>query len=267
MATIEFTDHRDYQNFARSVLRSARYVHAGPSSKFLDAVKSSALSRIRTLKKGATFWRAQHHSGDSEYHPIVPFSRERLKPREDRALEGRANPKGISYLYLANNEYTAIAEMRGWLGSNITVAAFSLKRDVRVVDCTRKYKTTRPGSFDSPNGIVRENAVWMDINDAFSVPVVSGEDIAGYAPTQILAEVFRSTGCCGVKYRSAVGGGHSIALFNPGLAETTERYVIKITSVRYRYEKVGDSENDRPENHWGNNIKVISTDDLEDCAP
>ena len=54
--------------------------------------------------------------------------------------EGRANRKGIAFLYLASNPDTAMAEMRPWVESLVTVAAFKVARDCRVIDCSHNTK-------------------------------------------------------------------------------------------------------------------------------
>ncbi|MFZ0569740.1 MAG: RES domain-containing protein [Rhodomicrobium sp.] len=44
-----------------------------------------------------------------------------MKPIPNWLSEGRANPRGIPYLYLASTRDTALAEVRPWIGSHITV--------------------------------------------------------------------------------------------------------------------------------------------------
>ncbi len=44
--------------------------------------------------------------------------------------------------------------------------------------------------------------MWLDINTAFSQPVITSDDSADYAPTQILAELFRSAGYSAIAYKS-----------------------------------------------------------------
>jgi len=42
-------------------------------------------------------------------------SAERMLPDPNKVGDGRANPKGTPYLYLASNPETAMAEMRPWV--------------------------------------------------------------------------------------------------------------------------------------------------------
>ncbi|MEX6396516.1 RES family NAD+ phosphorylase [Providencia hangzhouensis] len=58
----------------------------------------------------------------------------------------------------------------------------------------------------------KEKAVWTDIDNAFSTPVTRSDDKANYAPTQILAELFRSAGYDAIAYKSHFGDeGYNIA--------------------------------------------------------
>ena len=52
---------------------------------------------------------------------------------------------------------------------------------------------------------VKEKAVWVEIDCAFSHPTTLSDDAADYVPTQILAELFRDTGYDGIVYRSHFG--------------------------------------------------------------
>jgi len=65
-----------------------------------------------------------------------PFDTKRMKPLLGRAREGRANPKGIPYLYLATHRDTAVAEVRPWKGGAVSVGQFKIMRDLKLVNTT-----------------------------------------------------------------------------------------------------------------------------------
>ncbi len=64
----------------------------------------------------------------------MPHNPTRMKPIPGQASEGRANPKGIPYLYLATHRDTALAEVRPWIRSLFSVAQFKIVRDLVVVN-------------------------------------------------------------------------------------------------------------------------------------
>ncbi len=47
---------------------------------------------------------------------------------------GRANPEGISYLYLSNKPKVTLYEIRAGIYDYVTIAEFKLKQDIQVVD-------------------------------------------------------------------------------------------------------------------------------------
>lgn len=219
----EFGSWRDYETFARSVRREARYIFDERTVKFLHTVMVTSEARRRHVPSGKILWRSQHghgwHTeGDDEFRFEVPapFPPERMRPLPHSAREGRVNPKGIPCLYLATTKETAMAEVRPWIGSYISVGQFKILRDLELVDCSVEH-AKGPIFFlseNEPSPKEREMAVWSAIDNAFSEPVTSEEDAADYVPTQVLAEAFRRHGYDGIIYKSLLGSGHSVALYD-----------------------------------------------------
>ena len=141
-----------------------------------------------------------------------------MKPLRDRSPEARANPKGIPYLYVATCELTAVAEVRPSLGALVTIAQLKTARALRLINCTTGDQGTKV-YFEEPDAPERTSAVWSDIDRAFSTPIDHADDVASYAPTQIIAEVFRERGIDGLAYRSSLGPPHNIVLFDLDAAE------------------------------------------------
>ena len=82
-----------------------------------------------------------------------------------------------------------------------------------------------------------EEAVWTDIDNAFSQPITQTDDRADYAPTQILPELFRSAGYDAIGYKSHFGdtdnlGGFNIAIFDPGAVEIARCAPFRVKSIK-----------------------------------
>ena len=110
-----------YLDFVGKVEYEFRYFHDTRTKEFLDAVLVTSKNREESIYKGMKLWRAQlgsaksggiEHEGEMLLQDDVPYPPERMKPLVNRAKEGRANPKGIPYLYLSTKESTAIQEIR-----------------------------------------------------------------------------------------------------------------------------------------------------------
>jgi len=237
-----FKSYQSYQHFARSVTTQRRYVRNAEQNDFLHTVLATSVGRQEVIAASATLWRAQV---GSHWYPVVegedpeeaqpsPLPEERMTPLVDRAREGRANPKGIPYLYLATHQETAVAEVRPWIGSHVSIAAFALEREVRVVNAVPDDHRMMVYNHE-PEPEERERAVWQDIDRAFSRPVTSGDDTADYAPTQVLAEFFRESGLHGVAYGSSLGPGHNLVLFDICAATLRKCDLVEICGVKFDF--------------------------------
>ncbi|HET9637668.1 MAG TPA: RES family NAD+ phosphorylase [Allosphingosinicella sp.] len=189
----------------------------------LDELARTSASRAGRIPAGKHFCRAQVAHAEREDRHVGPIPGpalpERMMPRPDAASEGRANPEGIPRLYMADNRHTAIAEVRPWIGSLVSVAILRTTRDLKVVDC-------RPDDggimlFEhEPDGAEREAAIWTQVARAFREPVLRGDDRAGYAATQVIAELFEHLGYDGILYGSGFGkGSTNVVLFDTTAAE------------------------------------------------
>jgi len=258
-ATPEFANWNSYQNFAHRVQHDRRYATDRASRAFIETVMATVPHREYLLNALMILLRAQRDVDEEEVvdkdGDIVAIRQcgckaERMKPIAERATEGRANPAGIAFLYLASDIETAVSEVRPWIGSYVSVAQFRIVRDLRLVELARGYghigaaellvgqlagdKTVDPET--------KRRAVWTDIDNAFSRPVTRDENSTDYVPTQILAEAFREHGYDGLVYRSNFGDpGFNVVLFDLGAAKVISCAPYRITKVKIDFEKAGEA--------------------------
>lgn len=245
---IEFKSWRSYWNFARATKNKARYIHSEEVKDFLHTVLETSKDQEAPTKKGSVLWRAQlghdfrpcYQDGELMGDIECPHPHDRMKPRVDRAIEGRANPKGIPYLYLSTSKETALSEVRPWVGSLISVGQFRILRDLVVIDCSKHHGETGI-YFEEPDPETRARAVWSGIDTAFSAPVNPTDDVADYVPTQIIAELFKDKGYDGIAYRNAFGGeGYNVALFDIEAAKLANCFLYKAKSIRFEFEEASE---------------------------
>ncbi len=236
----EFPSWRSYWAFASEVSRRWRYVQSPETVHFLRLVAAQAKDRVTTVQEGRRFHRAQkavhgwldENLGEEMDGPALP---ERMTPLPDSATEGRVNPKGIPCFYMAADEHTAIAEVRPWIGSKVSVGVFRTLRPLRLVDCTRDAEKQWI-YLEEPTAEERARAVWTHIAQAFREPVTREDDRADYAPTQVIAEVFRAEWFDGVAYRSGFGTDClNVALFALDATELEMCSVYEIHDVALSY--------------------------------
>jgi hypothetical protein len=162
-----------------------------------------------------------------------------MKPLPDRAAEGRVNPRGIPCLYAATHRETAVAEVRPWVGAHVSVAQLRTVRPLKLVNCTSDDRRLILFGRE-PTPEEREKACWLDIDGAFSRPVERSDQLAEYVPTQIIAEMFRKEGFDGIAYRSSLGPGHNVALFDLDAAEVASCGVFNVRGMAFEIEEAGN---------------------------
>lgn len=242
-----FKSYRDYNHFQREVLKSRRYIMTPATVAFMQAVTATCSTRERIVKLGAGLRRAQvahdlrpiHQTGDDGEDIYITdiecaASKARMLPLRDQASDGRVNSRGIPCLYMATNDVTAVSEVRPAIGAYVTIATMKCLRELKLIDCSVLVKKQFI-YFKEPERVEMEEAVWSDIDRAFSAPVDRSDDAAEYAPTQILAELFRSLGYDGVAYKSAFGeDGYNVAIFNIDDFEVGRCGLFKVKDITHK---------------------------------
>jgi hypothetical protein len=165
----------------------------------------------------ATDWyRARLLRQDTPY-PIQKMG----APTKKLASNGRANPAGIPYLYLGSTEQTAIAEIRPHTGETACVATFTTPQDLKVIDLRDPRRSVSPFVLGDEEtiGFMRSDIEFLArLGDELTRPVVPDSAAFDYVPSQYLCEFIKKCGYDGVIYRSSVGEGINMALFDPSRA-------------------------------------------------
>jgi RES domain len=249
-----FSSWNAYAAFEVAVRYNARFFHDRKVRAFLSTVAATAESRITILGPKKSIWRAQiGHSwikqsyGDAEIEAPAPFPDERMKPLRTTANEGRVNPRGIPCLYGANTRETAVAEVRPWVGALVSLAQLRPARDLRLVNCGGDPEIEHEIWFEQPSPEEREKIVWRAIGRAFSNPASPDPGIAEYAPTQILAEHFKNSGYDGILFRSSLGPGLNVALFDLDSVSVSSVSLAPVLGVKYA---IGDDQSFHVKKHF-----------------
>lgn len=137
----EFARWDSYGVFADRVRSERRYATDLATRGFISTVLATAPIRATPLNQGAIAFRAQigvdqkeelDERGTAVGHRTWGFSAMRMAPDPEKAADGRANPIGVAFLYLALSEKTAISEVRPWIASEVSVAQFQITRDLKL---------------------------------------------------------------------------------------------------------------------------------------
>ena len=246
----QFRSWLSYWNFQHSIQRDSRYMRTEENEEFLNAVRATAAARSVRVQQSSIYWRAQlGHScreiiqGEGTFPEPCAFPATRMIPLSDRAAEGRVNPKGIPCLYLATRAEVAVSEVRPWIGAYVSLGRFETVRELRIVNCAHDHGKSllyysMKGTNPTPEKV--ETIIWSNIDMAFAEPAAREDDTAGYAATQIIAELFKMEGYDGIEYRSNCGeDSHNLALFDIDAARLVERSLQKVTKVTVESQEYG----------------------------
>lgn len=158
---------------------------------------------------------------DASWNPSK--ERELWAPPTDKVSAGRMNPAGISYLYLATERETALAEINALPPCEVAIGHFNPKKELILLDlevppnlekCSEKLRS----AFEFFRYFI----------DSITLPVVKdGREHVEYVPSQIVCEYFAhahniegATQLHGLQYPSTVrDGGKNIVLFPTASAE------------------------------------------------
>jgi len=225
---------QEWDAFKRHIRESRRFI---PDFECLDLRDPqewmpAALSRLSVdTVAGEDYFRCRR-GGNRKIEEVG------APPREG-ATAGRANPLGIVFLYLSTDRDTAIAEMRPWKGQELSVATFRLREQVRLVDLTEAQKLKSPfGAFsdlDSLRSMREDFGILAELSADLSTPVDPDRSGLDYLPTQYITEVIRSMDYDGLLFRSAVGTGKNLVLFDAGIAEGIDVKTVKVESISYKW--------------------------------
>lgn len=145
-------------------------------------------------------------------------------PPKGKASAGRCNPEGVSYLYAALEEHTAIAEIRPFFRDSISVAVLKPVRDLRLVNF----------DFDPTATVNGRDFLFNDIQRDFSkINKNKNED---YLITQFITALIEHCGYDGLCFRSSlVKAGTNYVIFNPSNCPTISSKLIYLFEVNYVY--------------------------------
>ena len=153
-------------------------------------------------------------------------------PPNGKAPAGRANPKGISYLYLADDIKTALMEVRPSLGQPVSIASIKVSKNLRVFDFCHVDSNVQTFDSSDLNGFEQDDLLLGTFSGHFSSPAF-GSDESSYFATQYLCEYIKELGFDGVRFRSSLNPeGKNIVLFNTNQDPTTNRKNYKITESK-----------------------------------
>lgn len=167
----------------------------------------------------------------------IPYQKSEMgAPSKEKNYAGRANPKGITVLYLSGDIETTIYEMRALKYDFVSVGTFKLTTDINI------FKFNELGNI-SPFSVydITEYAINKEALEKFSIeiakPLRRQDSELDYLPTQYLTEYVKSKNFDGIEYGSTLKpDGINLAIFNEEKCKCVKSEIYEITNLKYEYE-------------------------------
>ena len=193
-----------------------------------------------TVKCGETFYRCRlsddNNTIDADHMGAPP---------QGKATPGRANAAGISCLYLASNELTAIAEVRAGVFDYLTIAEFRLKQDIPVIDFRAIASLCPVGIMMDYFEYALNKEHLMRIDSEMARGLRRGDHSIDYVATQYIADFVKcitvqspdgkkANAYAGIIYKSTLNpNGYNLAVFDQNLCECVSTKACTVNSLRY----------------------------------
>lgn len=222
-----------WENFANEIKSTNRF-HI---QNTLDLSKLSILLNryLKEIPKGRKFYRAR--ISDSN----IGFNVNEIgHPPPEKAKAGRANPVGISYLYVADDILTTFYEARASMYDYVTVGEFQLEEDLIVVNL-------RGNTYDpiylAEQGVLQDFLKHLPfinkLEKELSKPRRRADNDLDYLPTQYLSEFVKSIGYDAIEYQSSLcSHGFNLAIFNPNKLKCISTEVYEIEDLGLIHKKL-----------------------------
>ena len=191
-------------------------------------------SFYKTIKKGRIFYRCR-------ISDKTGFTTNQMgNPPNEFATGGRANPKGISYLYIADKLETSLYETRASLFDYVTVGEFRLNEDLKILNLRNPKDDPIPWS---ENEAIEDFLTYVPfiqtLQKEISLPIRKRDKQLDYIPTQYISEYIKSLGFDGVEYQSSLfAEGYNLAIFNPDKLECITTKVYEIENIELHHKEL-----------------------------
>jgi len=193
------------------------------------------------ISNDTPYFRARlHQNPEEEIYPSEKMS----SPPAKFASAGRANPLGIPFLYLSDNEETVIYEVRASYLDEVSVATFTKNEEYVNTETNNEVKisdfTEIPTLYHSNSDIVRNNIkstlLKQLISRDLSKPMRRYDSELDYIPTQFICEFIKTfTNVQGIKFRSSLHNiGSNLVLFNSETMKCRSVKKVRISKVQIK---------------------------------
>ncbi len=161
-----------------------------------------------------------------EANPFKGLTKEAsfIPPKEVKVSAGRANPKYVKYLYVAESPTTSMFEVRPFIFDAVNIAKIQANEPLKIANIAVDL------NLSSNKDVTMAIHIMGIIQGAFSQPTNNSDD---YIPTQIIAEYIKNLGYDGIRFNSSLhSGGVNLTIFNYEKCEAISSQDFRIENIK-----------------------------------
>lgn len=175
-----------WEKLQEEIKHERRFLFKESTLKLLSEMQRYSFIFLETLKENSFLYRGRV----GNYYNNNDF----LTPPKDKAQHLRANSYGIPHLYLTNNKDCCINECRLSYPNGISIATFSLKKELNLLNLTKKpsiIEMCRIADGMEPENLFKILEVFLHMYEEMSKPVYDDKKHLDYILTQLFTECFK----------------------------------------------------------------------------
>ena len=216
----------DWLDFSEEIRTKNRFFPQ--NTLVLQQVDEMVNKHIEIIDDGSIFYRARLIGIEEmrlQNGTLLGFpNKESMSPEAQLASAQRASPERITYLYVAQDEYTALSEIRPGIFSFISLA------EIKSIEKLKIF------------------SLWVDLNEndlssehsqlaiSFSAVISEKEKGIDYLPMQFIAEYVKNKGVDGISYPSfQSAGGKNFVIFSKEKVEFVKSKVMYNQNTTYSF--------------------------------
>lgn len=175
---------KELESFAEKLRHESLFFTRSPMIE--DCIKKYSENLSGEISKGMKLWRVRKHEGKGPPRKLYT-RKEILNPPVMKAREGRLNPAGISFLYLANTLETAVLETGCRAGDFVTAAQFRAKDKLSYFTLIKTDEIREDMTED-------ERYFFDRLDEMIGMPIDNISDPSSYRVTQWFGEFIKNIG-------------------------------------------------------------------------
>ena len=184
--------------------------------QLLDSLKPILEKHESVVQSNTSFFRSRKCSENFLGCGFVSNKNSELGPPPPKFTSNmRMSPIGISYLYVATDINTTLAEVNANVKDKVAMVEFNSTKDLRVLDFTKDVIIPMDSIFKEDYNHFQcwANNFLSDFIEEISKPVNANASAFEYLATQLLSEYIRYLGYDGICYSSSKSTGKNYVFF------------------------------------------------------